>query len=448
MRRGVFIRLGKNDLMPDEGAADIVIDMIDNFGTLDRGMNQLLERLHKLHVRPSETAVDLMIVAASVYAADTGVSRERFADDKWTRMLELEVPVKDPDLWNGLAPKISGMLRFLTGDHWTMSFRPRPEGFEEFTRLPERLDLTDFTHVSLFSGGLDSLIGAIDLIASGQKPLLISHYWDGEASNAQRQLLDVLKARHADGFESIRAFIGFRKTDFDEAGSDNNQRARSFLFYSLAVVAADALSSTKTVLIPENGLIALNVPMEALRLGSLSTRTAHPHFIGSMSELIKGLGIDARLENPYRFKTKGEMVAECRDKDLLEELAPLSMSCSHPAQVRFEGAAPQHCGRCIPCLIRRASLEAGMPGSDTTEYYLDDLHSRVLDSKSADGKNIRSFLFAAENLRRKPARARFLVKKPGPLPDDEIGRYADVYQRGMDEVSKLLDGVRVKHVSR
>ena len=89
-----------------------------------------------------------------------------------------------------------------------------------------------------------------------------------------------------------------------------------------------------------------------------------------------------------------------------------------------------------------------MPGSDTTEYYLDDLHSRVLDSKSADGKNIRSFLFAAENLRRKSARATLLVKKPGPLPDDEIGRYADVYQRGMDEVSKLLDGVRVKHVSR
>ena len=45
MRRRVFIRLGKGDVSPDADATDITIDMIDAFGTLDRGMNQLLERL-------------------------------------------------------------------------------------------------------------------------------------------------------------------------------------------------------------------------------------------------------------------------------------------------------------------------------------------------------------------------------------------------------------------
>lgn len=445
MRRRVFIRLGKYDVCPDADLADITINMIDEFGTLDRGMNLLLERLFKLGVRPSEAAVDLMIVATAVYAADTGISRGRYADDRWTRVIDLSVPVADPDLWSAMGPKLSSMLRFLTGDHWGFAFRPRPENHEEIARQPDKMDLTEFSHVSLFSGGLDSLIGTIDLLASGRRPFLISHYWDGEASSAQRKLLKVLEKRHANAFESVRAYIGFHKTDFSEAGSDNNQRARSFLFYSLAIVAADAVGSTNKILIPENGLIALNVPMDVLRLGSLSTRTAHPHFIRCMSNLVRGLGIDTSLDNPYRFKTKGEMVSECLDRNLLAELAPVSMSCSHPAQVRFESAPPQHCGRCLPCLIRRASLAAGLEGPDTTPYFLEDLHSGVLDSRSANGKNIRSFMFAAENLRRNPERARYLVQKPGPLTREDLDEYVDVYRRGMAEVSEILRGVRVGH---
>ena len=446
MKRNLFVRLGRDDEKPDEGSADIVIDMIDNFGDLDRGLGQLLDRLFKLGARPSEAAVDLMLVATAVYAADTGVSRERFADDGWTRMIDLNIPVAELDLWRKRQDHLARMLQFLTGDHWSFTFRGRPEAFKTFTKQPEEMDLTGFTEVSLFSGGLDSLIGAIDLLASGRRPLLLSHYWDGEASSAQRQLLEGLTERHEDAFESVRTYIGFRKSDFAEAGSDINQRARSFLFYSLAVVAADAVASTNKVLIPENGLIALNVPMDAHRLGSLSTRTAHPHFIKSMSELVNALGIDVTLENPYRFKTKGEMAKECADRDLLGELAPISMSCSHPAQVRFESAPPQHCGRCVPCLIRRASLAAGLDEADSTKYFLDDLRKGVLDSKSADGKNIRSFMFAAENLRENPSRARFLVQKPGPLNRDDLDAYIGVYHRGMEEVSEILKGVRAKHV--
>ncbi|MCB1522336.1 MAG: hypothetical protein KDJ37_17440, partial [Hyphomicrobiaceae bacterium] len=73
------------------------------------------------------------------------------------------------------------------------------------------------------------------------------------------------------------------------------------------------------------------------------------------------------------------------------------------------------------------------------------LHANVLDSRSADGKNIRSFMFAAENLRRAPAKARYLVQKPGPLQLEDLDDYVDVYRRGMAEVSKILRGVRVAH---
>src|SRR3546814_17913306 len=90
--------------------------------------------------------------------------------------------------------------------------------------------------------------------------------------------------------------------------TENTQRGRSFLFYSLATLAASAIDGRTTVDIPENGLIALNVPLDPLRFGALSTRTAHPHFIASMQRLIDALALDGELTHPYRHMTKGEMV--------------------------------------------------------------------------------------------------------------------------------------------
>ena len=49
------------------------------------------------------------------------------------------------------------------------------------------------TEVSLLSGGLDSLIGAIDLLAKGKGPLFVSHYWDAETAKAQTSVLRALE---------------------------------------------------------------------------------------------------------------------------------------------------------------------------------------------------------------------------------------------------------------
>jgi 7-cyano-7-deazaguanine synthase in queuosine biosynthesis len=44
------------------------------------------------------------------------------------------------------------------------------------------------------------------------------------------------------------------------------------------------------------------------------------------------------------------------------------MSCSRPAtrNANTEGAGKRHCGRCVPCIIRRAALkEARLPDTNT-----------------------------------------------------------------------------------
>lgn len=450
MRAELFIQFGEDDQPVvgslEDDAKAVCLDVIDNFDDLDFGIGQFLSSIERLNVAPKERAVDLLIVAATAYFADTGFCRSTYSIDGWTRRFLLHIPVSAPAEWQVAAGHLARMLKFLTGDFWAFRFRARRDEYSVICEPPDELDLSDFDCVSLFSGGLDSLVGAIDLLSDGRKPLLISHYWDGEASAAQKALhAELIEKFGNDSMEIIRGRIGVARSDMPGAGSENTQRVRSFLFYSMAAAAVDALDSTDKVLIPENGLIALNVPMERLRLGSLSTHTAHPFFIASMNALTELVGISADFENPYQFMTKGEMVKGCKDQAFLAEIASQSMSCSSPAKVRWQGAAPQHCGHCIPCLIRRASLKAGLPSDDDTEYFLDDLTGEVLDSKEAKGKDIRSFLFAADTIKRSPARIPLVVRKPGPLPAAAVANYAEVYRRGMAEVMHLLKGVKSRH---
>jgi len=446
----LYVRFGTPDdpvpgtLKNSANAKDV--NYIDMYDTLKFGVGDFIKEIEALNASPSESAVDLMVLASAVYFADTSFNRVVYSDDGWTRQFCIHVPVSQPDVWISAKEHLNKMLRFLTGDFWDLRFRARPEKYRNFSVEPEELDLNDVDTVSLFSGGLDSLIGAIDLIDSGKKPLLISHYWDGEAASAQRVLLESFQTKYGkDAFVSVRGYIGARSNSLQGAGSENTQRARSFLFYSMAALAADAMTTTDTVMIPENGLIALNVPMDRVRLGSLSTRTAHPHFINAMSTLADSTGISANFTNPFRFKTKGEMASECADKKFLKEVTPKSMSCSSPAKIRYKSAAPQHCGYCVPCMIRRASLAAGLDGDDPTQYYEEDLTDHVFDSRKAAGKDIRSFMYASKKLANAPNIARFLVRKPGPLPAADIEKYADVYRRGMAEVALILKGVRSYH---
>ncbi|TGG92481.1 hypothetical protein E4656_13485 [Natronospirillum operosum] len=453
MRRFSFIgRLGPHDncrvetIQPD---ADVYeIDFLDDDQNMGFGIGQALSQLASFGLQPSENGIDLVVLAALVNAGDTRVSRKLNAQDGWTREIDLYVPVSDPSSWTANTKSIEAMLRFLTGDRWRVFFRDRPSKTMTLSMAPQIFAIDGLTKVSLLSGGLDSLVGAVDLLSSGEHfPMLISHYWDSETANAQAYILDRLKNRFGkESFKSVRVRLGFDKHHLTTGEKENTQRGRSFLFYSLATLSASAINGQTNVDIPENGLIALNVPLDPLRFGALSTRTAHPHFIASMQELIDSLDLKVRLNNPYRHKTKGEMVANCADKTFLEGIVANSMSCSSPAKARYKKLSPRHCGYCVPCLIRRASLKAGLDGDDETLYMVEDLTGHVLASDLPEGEHVRSFQLMAKRIRANPSLAKILIHKPGPLNGelDAIPGYADVFRRGVLEVADLLKGVRAQ----
>ncbi|MBN8789782.1 MAG: hypothetical protein J0I84_22100 [Terrimonas sp.] len=447
MRRHVIIgRFGTKDNVVVPVARDeheTLFPLVIGENSLNFGLSDVLSNLKKLKVFPSEVAVDLMILAAHVYAADTRISRTTESQDTWTREIRLVVPVSDPNLWSGAVKQIVRLLNFLTGDRWSVGFRSRPKPLAKIVeKATKGLLGSPFTGVSLFSGGLDSLIGTIDALESGETYLLVSHAGDGATSKAQDLCYAKLKENYKKvDFNRLRFWLNIPNEVFKEIKSEDTTRGRSFLFFSLGVLAGSGINQPFTLQVPENGLIALNVPLDTLRLGSLSTRTTHPFYMNSWNELLEQLGINGKLDNPYWNKTKGEMVANCANKKVLNETIKLSLSCSSPTKGRWHKITTQHCGYCLPCLIRRASIK-----KDPTTYTLQNLDTQTLDTLHSEGQQIRSFQLAIKRLAKNPDLANILIYKPGPLPHDPkiISELANVYKRGMAEVGKLLSKVKTK----
>ena len=451
MRRHVIVgRYGLGDrsrvpAFPGEIATQL--DLVVGNHSLDHGIGGALDDLARLGIYPSEIGADVLVLAAHVHAADTRISRTSESQDGWTREIRLVVPVSAPERWTAVAPTFVRMLNFLTGDRWTIEFRARPRRFATVVQeRPAELIGPPFDDLALFSGGLDSLIGAIDTLEAGRTPLLVSHAGEGATSDAQTTIIRELKNHYRGlAFDRLRVWMAFPKGFVRGSGEEDTTRGRSFLFFAIAVLAGSGFQTQVTLKIPENGLIAVNVPLDSLRLGALSTRTTHPFYIARWNDALQGLGIDMRIENPYWNRTKGEMTAHCAQRTLLRRLVPLSLSCASPTKGRWQGHGTQHCGFCLPCLIRRAALIQGLqPHADDTIYTVSDLAGRSLNTTKSEGVQIRSFQLAIERLRARPELASVLVHKPGPLFDESLTRQeeiAGVYRRGLEEVAVLLRGV-------
>jgi 7-cyano-7-deazaguanine synthase in queuosine biosynthesis len=450
-RHSIIARLGPADIAAVQvlqaDSLSTEIRFVDGHHRIGFGLGHITDQLIQRGVVPSEAAIDLGILAATITAADTRISRATDAQDGWTREIDLYLPVQDPTSWNALAPLLERTLKFLTGDHWRILFREREEEYSILIRRPGALVRPPFTSVCLFSGGLDSFIGAIDLLATERNPLLVSHYGDNSTSSQEHcadQIANVygdIRARH------VRANVRFDKNDFSHAmGNEFTTRGRSFLFFALAALAASGLGKNPSIFVPENGLISLNVPLDRLRIGAWSTRTTHPFYMARWQEILDALGIAARFENPYRFKTKGEMLTECKNQDVVRKHAVNTISCSSVTKARWHGDAPGHCGFCVPCLIRRSAMISAF-GKDPTPYTIPDLHARKLNSKAAEGEHVRSFQMMAGRLRHRPGLEKVLLRKSGPLFDysvEEVAQYADVFRRGIEEVDTVTGRALVR----
>ncbi|MDD2504373.1 MAG: hypothetical protein PHG58_11110, partial [Clostridia bacterium] len=128
-------------------------------------------------------------------------------------------------------------------------------------------------------------------------------------------------------------------------------------------------------------------------------------------------------------------------KEFLLQVIQDSISCSSPQKARWSGAAPQHCGYCVPCIIRRAAMnKAFREEGDSTPYLIDSFSEIAASHETGKGVQLRSFQIAINKIKEQPQRAKILIHKSGPLSGDSVylQELSDVYLRGLLEVDDFI----------
>jgi 7-cyano-7-deazaguanine synthase in queuosine biosynthesis len=331
----------------------------------------------RLSANIPDALIDLLEVASYIYAADSAISRGGRADAqmgmRWRRKLRFVIPVRVPNLWSS-APVASALvetLSFLSEDEYDFEFRsfsqiPSPETYFEFPATEASRFTPD--EVILFSGGLDSLAGAIDRLAvQDNKVVLVSHRSGAKIAKAQSDLVAQLQCRY--GANRVLHVPVWATLD-GNLGKELTHRTRSFLFAALGAVTARLFGRDKLSIF-ENGVVSLNLPTVGQVVGARATRTTHPQVLAGVRRLLAHV-IDRPfdVDNPFFWLTKAdiiERIAANGCSDLIRD----TRSCT---RVHDMTVLHPHCGRCSQCIDRRfAVIAAKQHAEDPAEAYKVDL---------------------------------------------------------------------------
>ena len=421
-----YLKAPKERRRPPSGMAAVM--HLDEPGQSGYPLHHNLTRLPGTPGLPGQAVSAFLLAALGIWAADK-FSPRRAAPDAWTRQITLNLPVSAA--WLPLAAPLSRLLNFLTGDDWTLKLREAPLGLGPRGEWPH-----DWRPggVMLFSGGLDSLVGAIDYLEAGERLLLVSHYDFGQLANTQQTLAAAL-SRHY-GPDRVH-HLGLR-VQFPEA-PELSMRSRSLLYLALGLAAAASFGPATPLIIPENGWISLNPPLTANRLGSCSTRTTHPFFLTQLTGLWQEAGLINPLVNPYQDLTKGEMVRRGRNRDLLGQLFGASVSCARPVVSRWQGSKAVSCGYCYPCLMRRAALH-NLGWDRGEDYGRDVLSDPETLAHRVRGGDLRALLLAAKTWEENPAEveARLMAGSTPEAIPERLAAARRVLDRGFGEITAWL----------
>lgn len=403
-----------------------------------------------------EEFTDMLEIAAYVYCADQftnrGSNKMSNMGSDWRRRFRFRIPVRKPSLWNKteISEALCETLGFLAEDEFSFEFVPATNPRPLQAYLPfgdsgaQRLD-----EVVLFSGGLDSLAGAVDLLfGSHRRVALVSHQSSTMIASKQNRLVQELRLRTASG---SLIHVPIRVNKGSEEATEFTQRTRSMLFASLGFVAARMLRLNR-LRFYENGVVSINLPIAEHVLGARASRTTHPRFLADCGRLFSLLlGAEFTIQNPFILKTKAEVIRGLTGLGH-GDLVSSTMSCTRVREITKTG---KHCGGCSQCVDRRVStLAANANASDPGSNYSVDLFTGAQDDSLALA-TIETYVVRAQKLSTMSQKA-FLAtygqvfRAAGYIPggvDDAVKEIWRLHQRHGAEVVSVIDDQLAKAAS-
>jgi len=390
----------------------------------------------------TSVAFDFFLIASIVYGIDNLITRYEFSVNGWTREIRVTFPVKNILKWRESTQVLTETLNFLTGDLWDISFKEleaRPI-FLSDNKKEKKYNKSDYAYVSLLSGGLDSLVGAIDLlefVKPNNKLLLVSHFDSNSAgpNKDQTTLKNYLGEKYKNKSDWIQAkiYLSHHDVDGEKIEIETSYRSRSLLFIAIGVYLKSSLKHISNLTIPENGTISLNYPMTPSRSSSLSTRTTHPYLFLKVQELFDTLNLKSKIENPYSIQTKGEIISHCKSLPILRGIFEYSVSCSKSGRkMNWDNkVGTKHCGVCIPCIYRRSGLHKS--NLDNQLYGIDIL-KKVNPKHYDDVLALATYLNT--QLNKEQIKTGLVINSS--LNIANLDNYADLIQRSREEVKKWI----------
>lgn len=317
---------------------------------------------------------DFLEIAFVIYLSDIYVQRQT----DLSRSLNIFMPVRHLDIWNIIRPYLEKTVSFLARDHINIHFSKKRgvcDNLDDIGPFPN-----DNKCICLLSGGLDSTVGAIWTLEHNLSPSFVS-YSPGILSGIQKTIVNSIEGIYGKSMDHLiiswqgskKRKGSFRLKDKDD--SILKQHLRSFFYLALAVSTA-VESNCNTAFIFENGPLAIN-PL--LSESHINTYTAHPQFIETYQTMIDLIFGDViHIENPFLYKTKGEIAQYLANNDSTD-LVKLTSSCMNYARIKtlaprlnindFQG---RHDGDCLPCIYRRVAIDfAQISETDDVDYLID-----------------------------------------------------------------------------
>jgi len=373
MHRHVFL-CGLSEAQRSGYADGTELSLAERIGNLTLRLDALRRRL--VGVEPKRLT-DLIEIASYVFAADRTTKRGteilKNCGEDWRRNFLMVVAVREPVFWNRTDVKsaLSGALGFASEDTWAFDFvdNEEPAPLQSYLAVREdQIDAGGGTSIVLFSGGLDSLAGAVkELTTSNRHVVLVSHRNTPAIGAIQKKLAAMLAATYPRRVTHVwvdNSLTG--KLDDRE----ETQRTRSFFFFAMAAVAAH-IEKADRIRFFENGIMSVNLPIATQVVGARASRSTHPctlKLLQDVADLVSEHGV--RVDNPFVWETKAEVVRGLASS----QFAPL-ITISHSCTRSRKGAAfERHCGTCVQCIQRRISTLGGGAGEfDEAEGYSVDL---------------------------------------------------------------------------
>jgi 7-cyano-7-deazaguanine synthase in queuosine biosynthesis len=347
---------------------------------LDIGLPSFVSSVYHLPDR----VLDLLEIAAYVFCADRWVGRganDAVEYDGWGRTIHYVIKVRDHAFWqrSDVSKALDDALKWVTGDE-SHSFTFLPGHSTPATTLFDKsgiqIEATSNAKVALFSGGIDSLTGAVQHLRQEPGPLyLVSHRSSSIVQRTQQLILRSLQTKHSTRIQPY-AFTCRLK---GKRAEEETQRSRSFLFSSIAYALASALQQDRFY-IYENGVTSLNLPKREGMGHGRASRTTHPRTITRFEQFLTIVhGSAFSIETPFFWKTKTEVLTTLHENggtDLLDT----SVSCTRT----FDNEKDKtHCGGCSQCVDRRFSaVAAGLSEQDHSGLYTRDIIKDRMDPET------------------------------------------------------------------